>query len=158
MNYLDLYSSYPDQTIVAAWNRVVRAAENIPALAAALMHCRDDIFSRFADVYAELRALPRGARRLRLRLIATSCEFGPLLSPSQQKPERHLRRKLTRSLAGAALLMALSQGTAAAATITVTTKDPNIRPDGKCSLIEAIVNANSDTPFFPDCPAGSGSD
>jgi hypothetical protein len=45
-----------------------------------------------------------------------------------------------------------------AATINVTTKDPRVIPDGKCSLIEAIVNANADAAFFADCPAGSGPD
>jgi predicted outer membrane repeat protein len=61
-------------------------------------------------------------------------------------------------LAGAALLLALWQGMASAATITVTTKDSRVRPDGQCSLIEAIVNANADAAFFSDCPAGSGPD
>jgi hypothetical protein len=56
------------------------------------------------------------------------------------------------------LLLALCQGVSPAATITVTTKDPRVRPDGKCSLIEAIVNANADAAFFADCPAGSGPD
>ena len=46
----------------------------------------------------------------------------------------------------------------AAATITVTTNNPNIAADGQCSLIEAIVNANNDAATFPDCPAGSGAD
>jgi hypothetical protein len=54
--------------------------------------------------------------------------------------------------------MALSQGLATAATITVTTKDTRVRPDGQCSLIEAIVNANADAAFFSDCPAGDGAD
>ena len=62
------------------------------------------------------------------------------------------------SLAGAALLLALGQGVATAATITVTTNNPNIVSDGQCSLIEAIVNANNDAATFPDCAAGSGAD
>src|SRR5262245_10398125 len=62
------------------------------------------------------------------------------------------------SLAGAALLLALGQGVATAATITVTTNNPNIVADGECSLIEAIVNANNDAATFPDCVAGSGAD
>jgi hypothetical protein len=33
-----------------------------------------------------------------------------------------------------------------------------VRPDGQCSLIEAIVNANADAAFFSDCPAGDGAD
>ena len=62
------------------------------------------------------------------------------------------------SLAGAALLLAFGQGVAAAATITVTTSNPNIVADGQCSLIEAIVNANNDAATYPDCAAGSGAD
>jgi hypothetical protein len=62
------------------------------------------------------------------------------------------------SLAGAALLLALGQGVATAATITVTTDNPNIIADGQCSLIEAIVNANNDAATHADCPAGSGAD
>src|SRR5262249_40858654 len=52
----------------------------------------------------------------------------------------------------------LGQGVGAAATITVTTNNPNIAADGQCSLIEAIVNANNDAATFADCPAGSGAD
>jgi hypothetical protein len=62
------------------------------------------------------------------------------------------------SLAGAALLLALGQGVATAATINVTTNDPRIAADGQCSLVEAIVNANNDAATHPDCPAGSGAD
>src|SRR5262245_32483892 len=62
------------------------------------------------------------------------------------------------SLAGAALLLALGQGVATAATITVTTNDPRIVADGQCSLVEAIINANNDAATHPDCPAGSGAD
>ena len=45
-----------------------------------------------------------------------------------------------------------------AATITVTTNNPNIVADGQCSLVEAIVNANNDAATYPDCAAGSGPD
>src|SRR4029450_331748 len=62
------------------------------------------------------------------------------------------------SLAGASLWLALGQGAATAATITVTTSNPNIAADGQCSLIEAIVNANNDAATHADCPAGSGAD
>ena len=62
-----------------------------------------------------------------------------------------LQRRLAWSLAGAALLLALGQGVATAATITVTTNNPYIISDGQCSLIEAIVNANNDAATHPDC-------
>lgn len=42
--------------------------------------------------------------------------------------------------------------------ISVTTSIPAINPDGECSLIEAIVNANDDAATHADCPAGSGAD
>ena len=44
-----------------------------------------------------------------------------------------------------------------AATITVTTTDDELNTDGDCSLREAIVAANSDTPVDA-CPAGDGPD
>jgi predicted outer membrane repeat protein len=63
-----------------------------------------------------------------------------------------LQRKLARSLAGAALLLALGQGVAQAGTINVTAKTPpGVNPDGKCSFIEAIVNANHGYDYYSDC-------
>jgi hypothetical protein len=105
-----------------------------------------DLFSRFAACYAQLRSMPRGARRALQRKLART------VSPECQ-------RKIACSLAGAALLLALGQGVAQAATIRVTTKQPVINNgDGKCSLIEAIINANDDAATHADCPAGSGAD
>jgi hypothetical protein len=66
-------------------------------------------------------------------------------------------RKLAASVAGAALLLALSNGTQAA-TITVNTNIAKIAADGKCSLVEAIINANNDAATHGDCLAGSGDD
>src|SRR6266545_816278 len=47
-----------------------------------------------------------------------------------------------------------------AAAITVSTFDDELTTNGKCSLREAIANANDGgpTPTYPDCPAGSGAD
>ena len=71
MNYFDLYSSYPDRTIAAAWDSQVKEADNTPWLAGTLTECGGELFARFATCYAELRALPRGARRaLQRRLHA----------------------------------------------------------------------------------------
>jgi hypothetical protein len=64
---------------------------------------------------------------------------------------------LARSLAGAALLLALTQETQAA-TIQVTTNKPDIKADGKCSIIEAVTNANDHAQTFSDCTAGTGDD
>ena len=158
MNYFDLYSSYPDRTIAAAWDSQVKEADKTPWLAGTLTECGDELFARFAACYAELRALPRSARRALQRRIARSSELAAILPEYLQHGGRRLQHRMAWSLAGAALLLALGQGVAAAATITVTTNNPNIIADGQCSLIEAIVNANNDAATHADCAAGSGAD
>lgn len=159
MNYFALYSSYPDHTITAAWDSQVREADKIPWLGEILWRRGTELFPRFAVCYTELRALPRSSRRALQREVASSRDLVTIF-PDWHHPGggRALQHKLARSLAGAALLLALWQGVASAATITVTSKDSRVRPDGQCSLIEAIVNANADAAFFSDCPAGSGPD
>ena len=159
MNYFDLYSSYPDETITAAWDSQVREAAEVPWFAEILRGRGAELFPRFAVCYAELRALPRNARRTLQRETARSRDLLTIYSEWHQLGGwRALQHKLAHSLAGAALLLALAQGVATAATITVTTNNPNIISDGQCSLIEAIVNANNDAATFPDCAAGSGAD
>jgi hypothetical protein len=158
MNYFDLYSSYPDRTIAAAWDSQVKKADNTPWLADTLTECGGELFARLAACYAELRSLPRSARRTLQRRIARSGELAAILPEYLQHGGRRLQHRMAWSLAGAALLLALSQGVAGAATITVTTNNPNIASDGQCSLIEAIVNANNDAATHADCPAGSGAD
>src|SRR5262249_19223855 len=157
MNYFDLYSSYPDQTIAAAWESQVKKTDNT-WLAGTLSECGDDLFTRFAACHAELRALPRSARRALQRQLARSSELAAILPEYLQQGGRRLQHRMAWSLAGAALLLALGQGVATAATIKVTKNNPNIPADGQCSLIEAIVNANNDAATHPDCPAGSGAD
>jgi len=156
MNYFDLYSSYPDHTVTAAWDCQMTEAAQTPWLKELLLRRGSDLFPRFAVCYAELRAMPRSARRAVQRRIGRSGELPAIFPGSLQRSA--LQQRLARSLAGAALLLALASGVATAATITVTTKDPRVVPDGQCSLIEAIVNANADAAFFSDCPAGSGAD
>ena len=158
MNYFDLYSSYPDRTIAAAWDSQVKEADKTPWLADTLTECEGELFARFATCYAELRALPRSARRALQRQLARSSELAAILPEYLQQGGRRLQHRMAWSLAGAALLLALGQGVATAATITVTTNDPRIIPDGQCSLVEAIVNANNDAATHADCPAGSGAD
>jgi Putative Ig domain len=158
MNYLDLYSSYPDRTITAAWDSQVKEADRISWFADILTERSGELFSRFATCYAELRALPRGARRSLQRRLARSSELAAVLPPRLQQGGRQLQRRMASSIVGAALLLALGQGVATANTITVTTSNPNIVADGQCSLIEAINNANNDAASFPDCAAGSGPD
>lgn len=150
MNYFQPHCLSPDETIIAAWDSQVADAAETPWLAAALAAESSELFPRFAACYAQLRALPRGSRRALQRQLARSRE-DTAVPPTWQ-------RTLATSLAGAALLLALAQG-AQAATITVTTNNPNIDDgDGKCSLIEAIVNANDDFATHPDCAAGNGAD
>src|SRR5262245_51200722 len=158
MNYFDLYSSYSDRTIAAAWDSQVKEADQTPWLADALTGCGDELFARFSACYAELRALPRSARRALQRRVARSSDLAAILPEYLQQGGRRLQHRMAWSLAGAALLLALGQGVATAATITVTTNDPRIEADGQCSLVEAIVNANNDAATHPDCAAGSGAD
>ena len=158
MNYFDLYSSYPDRTIAAAWDSQVKEADQTPWLAGTLTECGDELFARFAACYAELRALPRGARRALQRKLARSTDLAAILPEYLHQGGRRLQHRMAWSLAGAALLLALGQGVGSAATITVTTNDPRIIPDGQCSLVEAIVNANNHAATHPDCAAGSGED
>jgi hypothetical protein len=79
MNYFDLYSSYPDRTIAAAWNSQVRDTDKTPWLADTLTEYGDELFARFAACYAELRALPRSARRALQRRIARSSDLAAIL-------------------------------------------------------------------------------
>src|SRR5678815_1666363 len=158
MNYFNLYSSYPDRTIAAAGDSQVKEADKTPWLAGTLTKCGDELFARFAACYAELTALPRSARRALQRRISSSSELAAILPEYLQQGGRRLQHRMAWSLAGAALLLALGQGVATAATITVTTNNPNIASDGQCSLIEAIVNANNDAATHADCAAGSAAD
>ena len=158
MNYFNLDSSFPDRTIAAVWDSQVKEANKTPWLADTLTECGGELSSRFRASYAELRALPRGARRALQRRIARSSELAAILPEYFQQGGRRLQRRMAWSLAGAALLLALGQGVATAATITVNTNDPSVISDGQCSLIEAIVNANNDAATHADCAAGSGAD
>ena len=87
MNYFDLYSSYPDRTIAAAWDSQVKEADQTPWLAGTLTECGGELFARFAACYAELRALPRGARRALQRRLARSSELAAILPEYLQQAE-----------------------------------------------------------------------
>jgi hypothetical protein len=150
MNYFQPYLPPLDDAIVAAWDSQIAEAAETPLLAQALAQSAE-LFPRFAACYAQLRALPRGARRALQRQLARSSEL-TAVSPEW-------RWKLAASLAGAALLLALAQGAPAAKikvkTINVTTNIPDPIPgDKKCSLIEAIQNANDQAQTNIDCAAG----
>ncbi|MGQ0591408.1 MAG: hypothetical protein ACT4QB_01835 [Gammaproteobacteria bacterium] len=91
----------------------------LPGLAAPALA----LWPRFAAYYQGLARLPRRARRA-------------------------LQRRWRRSLGGLALLCALGQAPALAATINV---------GGDCTLVDAITAANNDAPAGA-CAAGSGAD
>jgi Ca2+-binding RTX toxin-like protein len=84
---------------------------------------RKAVSPRVEHYYRQLKALPRRVRRA-------------------------LTRRYARSLAGVALLLALGQLPALAATITV---------GGSCTLVDAITAANTDL-ATGGCPEGSGAD
>ena len=114
----------------AAWLDVFRSRLQQPLLVAP----GQNLLPRFAQHYEQLLALPRRARR-------------------------SLQRQWKRTLGGVALLLALAPGASFAATMNVAAGvAPDVKVDGKCSLIEAIVNANNNAKTQPDCPAGSGTD
>src|SRR5690242_19702976 len=116
MNYFQPYSLPANQTVLAAWDSQLAELSDFPELITALTTQRQ-LFIRFAESYARLRALPRGTRRALQRKLARAREL-VAIQPEWQK-------KLAGSLAGAALLLALAQS-ASAATITVTTNVPDI--------------------------------
>src|SRR4029450_5839472 len=124
MNYFDLYSSYPDHTITAAWDCQMTEATQTPWFKEILLRRGSDLFPRFAACYAELRVLPRSARRALQRQIARSSEPAAIFPEwLQSGVRRELQYRLARSLAGAGLVLALWQGMASGATIPATTKE-----------------------------------
>ena len=79
------------------------------------------------------------------------------LSALSRRMRRTLERRWKHTLSAIALLMTLGQTPAFAASIQVTPgTPPSIKADGKCSLIEAIVNANRNARPHLDCVAGAG--
>jgi len=152
MNYFNPYPLCVDNTVTTAWKSQIAHAAKTPSLAELLAQRGNELFPRFAAAYSELRALPRGARRALQRRLAHSRELSAVLQEwFNQQSGRALQQKLATTLAGAALLLVLGRGASDAATITVNTTVPGIAADGKCSLIEAIINANNNALTHPDC-------
>jgi hypothetical protein len=107
-----------------AWRAHLAAAGQRPGQRARLLRQQAVLLPRFAAAYGQLQALPRPQRR-------------------------RLFRRLKQSLASLALLLALGQAPALAATMQV---------DGTtCTMVDAIIAANTDT-ATGGCPAGSGAD
>ena len=154
MDYFKLYPHRLDESAIAVWDAELKAISQ-----ELLERCGRELLPSFIASYKSLRALPRGARRSIQRQLARSREISSLVREQfHDASAAKLQRQLAGSLAGAALLLALGRGVGEAATITVTTNIPTIVADGKCSLIEAIINANNDAATHPDCAAGSGAD
>ena len=112
-----------DQAISSAWQNELAATYN-RSLKQKLSQREGELQHRFAEHYEKLRSLPRRMRR-------------------------SLQRQWKRSLAGLALLMALGQAPALAATINV---------GGTCTLVNAVVAANNDTTAGGRCRKGRGAD
>src|SRR5215468_1706294 len=100
-----------DARVQVAWQEQVAAAAKTPGLLPELMRGQPELLSRFVAHYTQLRALPRRVRRA-------------------------LQRQWRLPLAGIALMLALGQPSAQAATITV---------NNSCTLVDAITAANADT-------------
>ena len=153
MNYFQPYPSDVQEVDIVAWESEVAAAGREPALRQLIESRREQLFPSFLTTYRALRQLPRGARReLQRRFVRLVDECVPAGS------NRATISNLARSLAGIAFLITLEHGVADAATINVTTNIPKIVADGRCSLAEAIINANNDAATHADCASGGGSD
>jgi hypothetical protein len=118
----------PDTPILGAdvrlaWQKQMAAAAKTTGLLPALMGRQSELLPRFAAYYTQLRALPRRVRRA-------------------------LQSQWRLPLAGIALMLALGQPSAQAATITV---------NSSCTLVDAITAANTDT-AIGGCVAGKGAD
>jgi hypothetical protein len=111
------------QAVLCAWQDALDAPHN-DSLKHQLAQSQSELLPRFAAHYQALKSLRRRVRR-------------------------SLQRQWKHSLAGIALLMALGQTPALAATITV---------GGTCTLAHAIVAANTNTTAGGRCALGGGPD
>src|SRR5215208_6906473 len=112
-----------DQALLLAWQAELKATGDA-TLKQQCLQPEPDLLPQFAAHYQQLKTLRRQVRR-------------------------GLQRQWKRSLAGVALLIALGQAPALAATLNV---------GGTCTLVRAINAANSDTTVGGNCTQGSGAD
>src|SRR5215207_4003845 len=124
MEHQQSFDMRQDQGLLFIWRQQILEAARHPELRQQLESQEHKLLLQFADHYEKLKALRRQVRR-------------------------GLQRQWKRSLAGVALLLALGQAPALAATINV---------GGTCTLIRAINAANSDTTVGGTCTQGSGTD
>jgi hypothetical protein len=128
MHYYNVCPPSADENLVAAWDSQLRQLKT-SWIEQLIAERGQDLFQRFASSYAELKALPRGARRAVQRRLAQPDNVGEVSS--------EWRRRLACTVAGAALLVALGQ-TAEAGGVKVST----IKLGTKCTLPNAISAAN----------------
>ncbi|HEY1371583.1 MAG TPA: hypothetical protein VGH50_03875 [Candidatus Binatia bacterium] len=126
MDYFRSYSLSADVGVVAAWESETARAMEIPSLARLIAERGAELYPEFAKRYAEVRALSRSARRALQRRLAASRDLAQIPAEWQ--------RRLAYSIAGAALLLVLSDGPLQAGTI-------NVGPG--CTLVDAINSANN---------------
>ncbi len=141
MDYFRSYTLSADVSVVAAWESETARAREIPSLARLIAERGAELYPEFVKRYAEVRALSRSARRALQRRLAASRDLTAI--PAEW------RRRLAYSIAGAALLLVLSDGPLKAATI-------NVGPG--CTLRDAILSANRDTQYGSCTPGASGLD
>src|SRR5581483_8734678 len=128
MNYFQSHSLPADAGVVAAWESETARAREIPLLARLIAERGAELYPEFVKRYAEVRALSRSTRRALQRRLAASRDLTAI--PAEW------RRRLAYSIAGAALLLVLSDGPTQAGTITV---------GAGCTLTQAILSANAGT-------------
>ena len=117
--------------LVRVWQKT---SSQIATTAFLLPHQQQKLFTRFTRYHQSLATQPRQLRR-------------------------RLTRKARRTLTEIAFMLTVGVALPVeAATLLVNTNIPDVNPDGFCSLIEAIDNANADSAVHADCPAGSGAD
>lgn len=110
-------------------------------------HSDPEVLTRFQEELARATARP-GLAPAGPALWPRFAGYYQGLAHLPQKARRALQRRWRRSLGGIALLCALGQAPALAATINV---------GGGCTLIDAITAANNDAPTG-GCTAGSDAD
>jgi hypothetical protein len=111
-----------DPALLGAWRQGIAESSKSLAMKRQLLHHEAELLPESTHAYQKLLTLPRHMRR-------------------------SLQRRWKQSLAGIALLLALGQAPALAATINV---------GGTCTLGRAITSANNDASRF--CMPGSGAD
>jgi hypothetical protein len=141
MDYFRSHALSSDDGIVAAWESVA-TTEEIPSLRQVIAARGAELFPEFSKRYAEIRALPRNARRALQRRLADSRELATI--------PHEWRRKLAYSVAGAALLLALSNNNADAFVSII-----NVGPG--CTLTQAIESSNNHS-VVGSCTQGTGTD